>query len=212
MAASLGLTRYEEKLYPDGARFVDTDAFRPMVPFEERPMTVGYVGRLDAEKRIGLLLAVIDALPPEIAVDIVGDGTDRAAVDAAADADPRITTHGWVAHAELPAHLSELRLLVLLSHPTEGLPTVILEAMACGTPVLATPVAGVPDVIEINQTGFHVHRLEPRAIRARIIGILERNDLAAISMDCRTLIERDYTFNTAVDRYQSIFENISTQN
>jgi len=46
MAASLGLTRYEEKLSPDGARFVDTEVFRPM--------TVSCVGRLVTEKRIGL--------------------------------------------------------------------------------------------------------------------------------------------------------------
>ena len=102
MAASLGLTRYEQKLYPDGARFVDSDVFRPMTPFEERPMTIGYVGRLDAEKRIGLLLEAIDALPPEVDVSIVGDGMDAGAVQKAAAADPRITAHGWVAHDELP--------------------------------------------------------------------------------------------------------------
>ena len=66
-----------------------------MLPFEERPVTVAYVGRLDAEKRIGLLLEVIDALPPEVDVSIVSGGTDMDAVEKAAEVDPRITAHGW---------------------------------------------------------------------------------------------------------------------
>jgi glycosyltransferase involved in cell wall biosynthesis len=209
MAASLGLTRYEEKLYTDGARFVDTDAFRPMTLFGERSMTVGYVGRLDAEKRIGLLLEVIDALPAEIAVDIVGDGTDAAAVEAAAAADARITTHGWVAHAELPAHLSELRLLVLLSHSTEGLPTVILEAMACGTPVLATPVAGVPDVVRDGATGVLVTDTAPAAIAAQITATLARDDLPAMSHAARERMLEEYTVDAAVARYRRILTALS---
>ena len=52
---------------------------------------------------------------------------------------------GWIPHDELPKYLNELRLLVLHSS-TEGLPNIVLEAMACGCPVLASDKTSLPEV------------------------------------------------------------------
>ena len=83
---------------------------------------------------------------------------------------------GWVDHEEVPAELNDLRLLVMPSEPTEGLPTVILEAMACGTPAYATPVSGVPDVVRERRTGFLMSSRDPDGIAADIEAILDRED------------------------------------
>ena len=64
-----------------------------------------------------------------------------------------VTLVGWISHDELPSYLNMLKLLVVPSY-TEGLPNIVIEAMSCGTPVLATPVGGVPDLIEDGITGF----------------------------------------------------------
>jgi glycosyltransferase involved in cell wall biosynthesis len=104
--------------------------------------------------------------------------------------------------------LNELQLLVLPSAPTEGLPTVILEAMGCGTPVYATPVSGVPDVVRNDETGFLMESDRATVIRDDIVEILGRTDLDRISAAGHKLISEEYSFTAAVDRYQTILGEI----
>jgi glycosyltransferase involved in cell wall biosynthesis len=103
-----------------------------------------------------------------------------------------------------------MKLLVLPSRSTEGLPTTILESFACGTPVCASPVSGVPDVVREGETGFLLQSREPDVLSTRIEGILDQNDLIAISESCRTLIETEYRFEAAVERYRLILTAVSS--
>jgi glycosyltransferase involved in cell wall biosynthesis len=116
---------------------------------------------------------------------------------------------GWVDHDKVPHALNDLELLILPSQPTEGLPTTILEALACGTPVYASPVSGVPDVVRDEETGFTIDSRESTALAAGIERILDRNDLAAISENGRTLIEREYSFDAACERYRGILRSVA---
>jgi glycosyltransferase involved in cell wall biosynthesis len=211
MAAELGLERFEEKLYPHGARYVDTEAFAPEQPFEERDDVVGFVGRLDEEKCVRELGAAAREFPADATLRFVGDGPLRAdlqrelsdLVDAG-----RVEFAGWVDHDDVPTELNEMRLLVLPSQPTEGLPTTILESMACGTPVYATPVSGVPDVVRDGETGFHMTDRSPETISADVREILAREDLGEISKNARGLAEAEYSFEAAVERYRSILHRV----
>lgn len=104
-------------------------------------------------------------------------------------ADPRAAGSaeltGWVDHKNVPAMLNRFQLLVMPSQPTEGLPTVILEAFACGTPVYATPVAGVPDVVREGETGFHINELDSETVAAEIERILAEEDLETLIWNVR---------------------------
>lgn len=57
----------------------------------------------------------------------------------------KVSLVGRVSYDEVPRYLNQLKLLVILSY-SEGFPNTVLEAMACGTPVLATRVGAVPDI------------------------------------------------------------------
>jgi glycosyltransferase involved in cell wall biosynthesis len=207
MASELGLERFEHKLHTNGARYVDTDQFSPSGSFEDRDQVVGFLGRIDEEKGIRTLAAVAEELPADITFRFIGDGQllqwlrDRLDDEITAGT---VETVGWVDHDDVPRELRQLRLLVMPSQPTEGLPTVILEALACGTPVYATPVSGVPDVVREGETGFRMDDTRTDAIVEDIASIMQRNDLETISENGRTLIEDEYSFEAAVDRYRTI--------
>ena len=87
--------------------------------------------------------------------------------------------------------MNQLRLLVLPSQPTEGLPTAILEAMACGTPAYATPVSGVPDVVREGQNGFLMGSVDGGTIATEVEQILTQEDLESASRNARMLIEKE---------------------
>lgn len=213
MASELGLDRFADKLYPSGARYVDTDAFAPRVPYEDREAVVGFVGRLDEEKAVRQLGRSAREFPPETTLRFVGDGGLRSVLERELGDlvdEGTVEFTGWVDHDDVPGQLTLMRLLVLPSQPTEGLPTTILEAMACGTPVLATPVSGVPDVVREGETGFHLEDRSAEEIAAMVNEILARDDLAGVSANARRLAETEYSFEAAVDRYRRILLELTT--
>ena len=206
MATELGLDRYEVKLHTNGARYVDLDSFTPHGAYKERENVVGFLGRLDEEKRIHELANVAKQLPDDITFVFAGDGPlyDWLADELSAEIESgSVEMLGWVDREDVPDVLNRFRLLVLPSE-TEGLPTVILEAFGCGTPVYATPVSGVPDVVVENKTGFLIDDVDSEVMANEITAILERDDLAEMSTNVRQTAEDEYGFDAAVKRYEQI--------
>jgi glycosyltransferase involved in cell wall biosynthesis len=95
-----------------------------------------------------------------------------------------------------------LRLLVLPSY-TEGLPNIMLEAMACGTPVLATP-----DVIIDGKTGFIMENNSPECIAENVIRALNSPDLERIAEERRQFVEENFSFESTVTRWKEVLEEI----
>lgn len=121
---------------------------------EDDPPTVLYAGRLSPEKEIAVLAEATKGLSRII----VGDGPLRPLVPDAI---------GFVSQAELSRLYSRAAVVVLASR-MEGLPNVVLEAMAHGKTVVATPVGGIPSVITDGETGFLVPVGDATAMRAAI--------------------------------------------
>jgi glycosyltransferase involved in cell wall biosynthesis len=212
MAAQLGLDPANPRVYASGARYVRTDAFDVQTPYEERERRVGFLGRLDEEKNVRELAAAAQRLPADVTFTFIGDGDLREWLEAElADeiAAGRVEMRGWVDHDDVPAELNRLRLVVLPSEPTEGLPTTILEALACGTPVCASPVSGVPDVVTDGETGFLLDRTDPDYLADRLQSVLDREDLATVSAAGRERIETEYSFEAATARYRAILRAVA---
>ena len=212
MADQLDLDPDARDVYPTGARYVRTDDFRVRTPLGDREQRVGFLGRLDEEKNVRELAAAAKGLPDDVTFTFIGDGDLREWLEAELATEieaGRVEMRGWVDHGDVPAELDRLRLVVLPSEPTEGLPTTILEALACGTPVYATPVSGVPDVVRDGETGFLMDSTDPAAIRRELLAILDREDLPAISRNGRELIEDEYSFEAAQGRYREIIQRVT---
>ena len=111
---------------------------------------------------------IIDAMPglPGWTLLIVGDGPDRAALQAQAAARgvaDRVRLVGPVPHRDLPATYAAADLLVLASS-REGWANVLLEAMACGTPVVASNIPGNPEVVQAPAAGVIMRENSPAGI------------------------------------------------
>lgn len=120
-----------------------------------------FVGRLAAVKGVPLLLeafARIRADHPNARLTLVGDGTERAALQAKATAlglEDVADFVGYCTQDEVAAHLDSADMLVLPSF-AEGLPVVLMEGLASRIPVIATPVAGVSELVRDTETGLLV--------------------------------------------------------
>lgn len=76
---------------------------------------------------------------------------------------------------------------------TDGLPTVVIEALACGTPVIGTNTAGIPEIIVNGQTGLLVPASSPNLLADRIRLLLSHDTLRkSLSLEGRRLVERDF--------------------
>ena len=212
MARQLGLDPDSPRVHPTGARYVRTDTFDVTTPYAERPDRVGFLGRLAEEKGVRKLARVAKRLPEDVTFTFVGDGPLREWLETElADeiAAGHVEMRGWVDHDDVPAELNRLRLLVMPSSPTEGLPTTILEAMACGTPVFATPVSGVPDVVSDGARGFLMRSTDPDDIAAEVEHILAEGAPEAASANGRAYVEREFAFDAAVERYRAILDTVT---
>lgn len=207
------LERHEHKISIAHEHYIDLDKFKVEIPLSQRNSIIGFIGRLSEEKGI---LNFMSALPEIMANEhntrflIGGVGQlhlvveqfliDRSLVD-------RVELAGWISHDKLPRYLNRLKLLVLPSH-TEGLPNIMLEAMACGTPVLATPVGSIPDYLEDGDVGFIMENNSPGCIARNIAEALHHPNLEQIARNARALMEREFSYEQAVEGYRVVLETL----
>ncbi|MBZ0129771.1 MAG: glycosyltransferase [Rhodobacteraceae bacterium] len=130
-------------------------------PTARRGKRILFVGRLAAVKGLPVLFGALARLRldfPELGVTLIGDGPERPALEGEAAAlglSGMIEFAGYKGQSEVAAALAASDLLVLPSF-AEGLPVVLMEALAAGLPVVATRIAGVAELVEDGISGFLV--------------------------------------------------------
>jgi glycosyltransferase involved in cell wall biosynthesis len=142
---------------------IDTQRFSPVNHPAQSPFTLLAVGRLVEQKRLDRFLLVLSRLRQQLRLDVKGliVGPSRAgdAVRERLESLARqlgllpdaVQFYGAVADM---TRIYQQASVVLLTSDYEGTPNVLLEAMACGLPVVSTRVGGVPEIVQDRQTGF----------------------------------------------------------
>jgi glycosyltransferase involved in cell wall biosynthesis len=132
---------------------VDVDRFSGRTG-EPRDIDVLFVGRLSVEKGVDTLIRAVAPLSGDTNVVIAGDGAERRRLEQiASELGAKVTFLGWVSKAELPALVRRAHVQVIPSR-SEALPMVALEALASGTPVIASRVGGLPEMVVDGENGF----------------------------------------------------------
>src|SRR2546428_6212052 len=164
-------------------QFVDTALFTIHKPLDTRDRVVGFIGWLDKNKGVPEMLEAIRRLNragEDAGFVIAGAGSLADIVREFASTNSNVSYEGALPWNRVPETLNECKLVVIPSF-SEGLPNVMLEAMACGTPVLATPVGGIPDFIMDEQTGFIMSSNQPDSVASNILRALNHPQLNLIS-------------------------------
>lgn len=157
--------------------FVDTAAFNPMPEIPRERGRVVFVGRLEAEKNVGSLIDAVAGVPGAT-LAIAGDGSLRAQLEARAlERGVGVEFLGRVGHASLPQMLNRAELFVMPSL-YEGNPKALMEAMACGVPVLGADVPGIRDAVSHGSTGW-LCEPSPAGLRDAIAHLLSDAPLRA---------------------------------
>lgn len=207
-----GLERCKHKIIIAHRHFVDTGTFRRTRALGERGPLIGYVGRLSEEKGVRRLVEGFAQMSDRTSeLMIIGDGPLREELEALVDASGlsgRVHWAGWVPHDELGERLNQLHLLVLPSY-TEGLPNVMLEAMACGTPVLAPKVGSIPDVLEDGSTGYLMDDNDAATICKSMQRALNDETLDEIAEKGMHMVMEKFNFRSSAVLWKSILEGSS---
>jgi glycosyltransferase involved in cell wall biosynthesis len=182
---------------------------------EPADLTGGYVlfvGRLEEGKGLFELTTAASLVAEsqwgaQVRYVLVGEGPLRAALQArlaAAGLADRFTFTGQINSAErskLHSIYRHAQVFVLPSHH-EGMPTVLLEAMACGLPVVACAVGGCCEVIRDGENGLLVPPQQPEALARAILLLLEGEERRrALALRARATVQTGYSWESVVERY-----------
>ncbi|MGB7902598.1 MAG: glycosyltransferase family 4 protein [Halobacteriota archaeon] len=177
-----------------------------MTKFADIDLVVGYVGRLVNEKGIKEFVNLIPLIAEKKHMRSRIGGTanagkvKNACERMSAEQAVPVMVPGGIAEEGLPIYLNALRLLIQPIYHGEGIPTIVLEAMTGGRPVLVIPVDSTPDVITDEATGFLLDSTEPKPRAERITMVLNHGESEQIADNAEELAKREFTRATGTQR------------
>lgn len=168
-------------IVPNGIDLKEYISELPVQNVEGAEKRILFVGRLHPVKGVRYLLQAMSLVHqelPEAKLILVGDGEEREYLENLTDSlgiRKCVEFVGKVSHERIPDYMHHAGVFVLPSL-SESFGIVNLEAMACGLPIVATRVGGIPDIIEDGVNGYLVEAKKPGEIADRLL-MLMRNDM-----------------------------------
>ncbi|MEM6506743.1 MAG: glycosyltransferase family 4 protein [Planctomycetota bacterium] len=229
LAVSPPLMRYaaEHGVHPDKLRHVpngiDLTEYKRRQPREQAKYAlglpkdehaIGVVARFSVEKgvdRAARLFAQLFALRPNLRLHLIGEGAERQQLETLIDAlglTYRVRWWGW--QRDTRPILEAMDTLLLPSH-TEGLPNVLLEAMAIGLPVAATPVGAVPNVIDNGSCGVLLSKDESQWAGQVLPLIDEPLMRERLLCNAWVRVNEQFDFTSRMDRVAAIYDELVGQ-
>lgn len=175
-------------------------------------LLVGAVGRLSGEKAFHVLIRSVHALVQrglDVRLVIVGEGGERVQLEGLVGElgmRDRVSLPGW--QADVREYFEAMDVFAL-SSLREGLPNVLLEAMALEVPLVATRVNGVPRLVQDGRNGFLVEAGDQEALTTALFGLLTNEGLRALFRAAgRRTVEGRYSFSTRMQKLKRIYDEL----
>lgn len=205
--------RYVDKKYsPSGnhrmiPNYIETNIFRPL-PVDSDPDSLCFVGRLAPQKNLFALFEALEDLPYSLTV--VGSGELSEELQGRAnELGVDVEFVGTISNHKLPELLNRHEAFILPSL-YEGMPKALLEAMACGLPVVGTDVVGINEVIEDGETGL-LCDTEATAIHETVTKLMEDEVLREqLGTNARKEIVENYSLDEIACRERLLMEKVLT--
>jgi len=199
---------------------VDTDYFRPVNKRKSREKLglpknrkiILSVRRLVYKNGLDTLIESVPLLTrdhPDLLFLVAGKGPSRKLIEdrikeLGIDANIKLT--GFVPDRLLPVYYDAADYFILPSASGEGLPLVLLEAMACGLPVIATTVGGTPEIIKHMKNGVLVPPRNPEAMAEALSKLLSEGLGPALGEEARRIVENRLTWEENLRQLQDIYK------
>jgi glycosyltransferase involved in cell wall biosynthesis len=202
-----GVRHRQLAVVPNG---VDLDRFPPSPPrSSDGPFTALFLGRLTEEKGVPVLLEVVQSLPREPLIRVVaaGDGPLRSSLEAAAgQSEGRLS---FVGPRQVVTPLYHAADAVVLPSRSEGHPMTALEAMACGLPVVASRVGGLPEIVVDGETGLLVPPGDaPAMVLALVTLASDRERAREMGSAGRARIEALFSEQRMLERVEAVYNRV----
>lgn len=200
---------------PNAVDLADYGALQPK-PYGSSVIRLVYLGRIDADKGLFEAVEAMAALihrhlPVQVSLILGGSGPAARELQARIKAlalDDKVKLAGPVSGDAKAEFWRNADILIFPSYH-EGLPYTVLESLASGTPVIATPVGGVPDAIVDGVHGVFVQPRDVRSIVDAIIGLTnDRNRLCAMSAACMARARESYGVERLVRDLADLYNQV----
>ena len=175
-------------------------------------LVIGAVGRLQAEKGFDVLIRAADRLLArghDFDVWIVGEGDQHETLQALIDALGRGDRFRLLGYRADPIDVYQAMDIFALSSLREGLPNVVLEAMALEIPLAATRIAGIPRLIEHDMNGLIVEPGSVDSLEVALARLLADPELRArLGRAARASVEERYSFDSRMSKIRRVFDDL----
>ena len=206
------LLKNKVRFIPHG---IDTSVFTPQKSTRNKNVfTMGCIGVIGENKNQLLLLRALQKLPSNVQVHFYGKEdedykTTMTQFVEKHDLSEQVDFKGFVANNEIPTLLKSFDVLVLASK-NEGLPLSIIEAMACGVPVLSSNSGGGARYLLNNDEGGFIFESED-ALVSQIIQLMDApSTLDALSAAGRKRVEENFRIEDEVLAYKELYLSLAT--
>ncbi|KKM67767.1 hypothetical protein LCGC14_1467820 [marine sediment metagenome] len=200
--------RHNHKYYiPNG---VNTEIFNKKK--ENGKMFVTFIGRLSYIKGFDIYMNVIKELyknNKDLNFLIIGKGPLKKLIKPAQKNLP-ILHSDYYPHEKMVDIYNHSK-VVLITSRFEGVPTTMLESLACETPVIASNVGGIPEVITNDENGLLIENFNTKSAITKIIDVLHDQDKSrTFGRNGRNLVLKDFSWDVITDKIEMVYKNFTS--